>query len=80
MQWQEYVFFVGQMVFNIALLPSIFSKNKPALSTSLMTAGMIFIYVFTYFSMSLWLTGISMGTTFICWTILAYQKYRMDKK
>ena len=79
MHWQELVFFLGQMIFNISLLPSIFSKDKPALITSMLTATVIFVYVFVYGSLSLWLTGISVGTTGLLWAVLAYQKYRMDK-
>ncbi len=80
MHWQEYVFFIGQMVFNISLIPSILSKDKPALTTSLITATVIFIYVFIYGSLSLWLTGISVGSTGVLWAILAYQKYKLSKK
>ncbi len=80
MHWQEIVFLIGQMIFNISLLPSILGKDKPAFTTSLITATVIFVYVFVYASLSLWVTGISVGSTGIFWAILAYQKYKMNKK
>ena len=80
MQWQEIVFFVGQMVFNISLIPSIMGKDKPALLTSVLTSGMIFIYAFTYTTLSLWVTSISVATTGIFWAVLAFQKYKLNKK
>lgn len=80
MQWQEIVFFVGQMVFNLSLLPSIFGKDKPAFSTSLITSTTIFVYVFTYSTLSLWVTSASVFSTGVFWTILAYQKYKLNKK
>lgn len=80
MHWQEYVFFIGQMIFNIALIPYILSKDKPALTTSLITALVIFIYTFLYSTLSLWLTAIAVTTTGVLWTILAYQKYRLDRR
>ena len=76
MHWQEWIFLIGQMIFNISLLPSILGKDKPALLTSTITAAVLFIYVIIYGTLSLWVTAISMGTTGVFWAILAYQKYR----
>lgn len=80
MQWQEIVFFIGQMLFNIALLPSIFSKDKPALATSLLTSSVIAIYIFLYTTLSLWLTAVSVATTGALWAVLAYQKFMIDRR
>lgn len=80
MHSQEVVFFIGQMIFNISLLPSIFSNDKPALATSLITAVVIFVYVYTYTTLSLWVTAVSVFTTGALWAVLAYQKYKIDKR
>lgn len=80
MHWQEIAFLIGQMIFNISLLPSILSKDKPSLTTSLITSAVIFVYVFVYATLSLWVTAIAVGTTGVFWGILAYQKYIINRK
>jgi len=79
MQWQEIVLTSGQVIFTLSLLPSVFSKDKPALATSLITS-ILFIYVYVYITMNLYMTALGTLTTGMLWGVLAYQKYRMDKK
>src|SRR3989344_1550121 len=64
----------------LSLLPSVFSKDKPALATSLITTSILFIYVYVYITMNLYMTALGTLTTGMLWGVLAYQKYRMDKK
>lgn len=77
MHWQDIVLTAGSWVFTIALLPSILGKDKPPLTTSLLTGSILAIYTFTYATLSFWLTTASTGVLCIAWFILAFQKYRM---
>lgn len=74
MIWQDYIFVVGQVVFIVALLPSIFSEHKPELLTSVMTGLVLLVYAGTFYSMGLVYGAISTAITAACWLILAYQR------
>lgn len=80
MFWQDYIFTAGSIIFIIALLPSVFSKDKPALSTSLMTGTVLAIFAFNYTTLSLWFSATSTALTSATWFFLAVQKYSADKK
>lgn len=69
---------VGQWFFLIALLPSIFGKDKPALATSILTGTVLAVLAFTYATLSLWVSTISGILVSSAWFILAVQKYRMN--
>ena len=79
MTWQDIIFSIGQWVFIIALIPSVVSKDKPALSSSLMTGSVLAVFAFTYFTLSLWMSGASTILVAAIWFILAIQKCRADK-
>lgn len=80
MHWQDIIFSVGAWVFAIALVPSIMHRtDKPALSSSVLTAGFLTLYVPSYMTLHLWVSGVSTAMVAIAWWILAYQKWRMNK-
>ena len=79
MSWQDIVIGVGAWIFFFALLPSIFSKNKPALPTSIITGSVLASFVVAYASLSLWASAISTSFASAAWFILARQKYRENK-
>jgi hypothetical protein len=79
MVWQDVVLTAGSIAFIIALAPSILSKDKPALATSLLTGTVLAIYAIVYVTLSLWLTAITVAFTSLTWFILAYQKHTMKK-
>jgi hypothetical protein len=78
MSWQDAVLSVGEIIFAIALLPSILSKDKPALATSILNAAVLFIMGFVDLTISLYGTAGGLFLVGILWTILAVQKY-LDK-
>lgn len=78
MIWQDWVLTAGSIAFIIALAPSVLSKDKPALTTSLLTGTVLAIYAIVYATLSLWLATITVAITSLTWFILAYQKYTMD--
>ncbi|HZX49578.1 MAG TPA: hypothetical protein VFE94_00300 [Candidatus Paceibacterota bacterium] len=80
MAWQDIVFSIGSWVFVFALLPSVFSKDKPAFSSSITTATVLTVFVFTYASLGLWLTAVSAGLLTLTWCVLAIQKFLMNQK
>ena len=80
MQWQDLVFTIGQIIFIISLIPSIISKDKPALATSVITAIVLFVFAYVDFSLSLYFASVAVAATGVGWTVLAYQKYIIDRR
>jgi len=75
MSWQDILLSIGQFVFAVALLPSVFSKDKPAVSTSLMTGTVLVAFAFTYSTLKLWSAATFAAVVGIIWLILFFQKY-----
>lgn len=80
MSWQDIVLTVGAWIFFFALLPSIFSKNKPAFSTSIVTGSVLASFVVAYASLALWISAASTSLVSAAWLMLAWQKHRESKK
>lgn len=74
MNWQDLVFMIGGFIFAPALIFNIVGREKPPIKTSLPTAIVLTVYVFTYASMNYWLALISTSLTAICWYILVLQR------
>lgn len=79
MSWQDFVFTGGQFIFVLALLPTIFGKDKPAFVTSLITSLILGGFGATYLSLNLWGSALMSFTTSTCWAILAVQKFLKGK-
>lgn len=80
MTWQDIVLTLGSWVFIFALIPSVIGKDKPAFNTSLITGVTLLAFVFTYTSLSLWMTAFAQLIVAILWLVLAYQKYQAIKR
>lgn len=74
--WQDYVFALGSLVFVVALIPSIRSVDKPALTSSLLTGSILLVFALTYVTMDLWYACATTLATSACWFTLAWQKAR----
>ena len=74
MSWQDIVLAAGAWVFVIALIPAIRAEEKPPVSTSLMTGGVLTVYVVCMFTLGLVLSAVSTGLTATCWWILMVQR------
>ena len=74
MEWQDIVLSAGSWLFAIALIPSVLSKDKPALSSSLMTGGVLLVFAVTYMTLSLWSASVSTLLVSGMWLTLAIQK------
>lgn len=79
-QWQDIVLATSTFVFNLALLPSVFGKRKPALGTCALTATFLIANVTVYFSLHLWYAAIMASINLCLWTILLIQVFRQSKR
>lgn len=80
MNWQDYVLSAGSLVFAVALIPSITSKNKPSIFTSSITVVVLLVFALVYLSLSLLFAAATVFVTSILWAVLAVQKYLQDKQ
>lgn len=78
--WQDWVLATCVLAFNIALIPSLFGKQKPRLTTSIMTATFLIPQSFVFYSLSLWYSFAMSALNAGFWSTLAYQRYRQDNK
>jgi len=77
---QDLILTVGSLIFVVALIPSVLSEHKPALSTSASSGIVLFIFAGVYISLHLWFTAISTSLTGTLWIILAIQKFMQREK
>ena len=80
MPWQDWVLSIGGFVLLASLMPTVIGPHKPALTTSIMSATIIFIFGVTLATLGLWLTAVANVGNSIAWTVLAVQRYSMMKQ
>ncbi|HET6925060.1 MAG TPA: hypothetical protein VFH39_04480 [Candidatus Saccharimonadales bacterium] len=73
--WQDVVLAICILGFNVALVPSVFSKSKPAVATRAITASALALSVIVYISLSLWYTVAMQALNCGLWVILGVQGY-----
>ena len=79
--WQDIVLAGGSWLFLVALLPTIFSRTeKPTLSTSVLTALVVSVFAYTYYTLALWNATFGAIALSIGWWILAYQRWQLNRK
>jgi hypothetical protein len=76
MAWQDIVITVGTLVFVVALIPALVSKDKPPVITSLISGITIIIYAVTFSTLGLWFSFAINMLSGSLWLILALQKAR----
>ncbi len=74
MPWQDYVLTAGAWIFIIALIPAIRGKEKPPVSTSIITGSILVVYALVYATLGLWISVVSTSALSISWFALAVQK------
>lgn len=77
--WQDIVLTLGSIVFLLALVPSIKSKDKPAVATSIMTGLVLFVFAATYTTLHLWFSAATTALTGVLWLVLAVQKVKTSR-
>jgi len=75
-QWQDLLLTVGGLILTIALIPTIRAKEKPQLSTSAITATVLYSFGIVYASLGLWLAFVSIMFNASLWAMLFVQKLR----
>lgn len=78
--WQDIVLSISFAVFNIALIPSVISKHKPAIGTSLLTTTFLIPGLIVYISLSLWYSAAMTLINIILWATLLIQKHNQLKE
>ncbi len=78
MIWQDVLIMAGGFSFSAALLPSVFSENKPARLTCLMTGTILVSFCIAYGTLGLWLALGATALTSTLWFVLLLQKRRTD--
>lgn len=76
MRWEDLVLAIAGFMFSVALIPTLRGKEKPALSSSLTTAGLLGCVAVAYAFLGLWLGFASTVLNGIAWTSLAIQRLR----
>lgn len=79
-QWQDVVLAISICGFNIALIPSLFSKSKPALSTSILTASLQIAVMIVFLSLMLWYSAAMSFINFALWSALAVQGLKLARR
>ena len=79
MQWQDLVFSIGNFVFAFALIPTIKGKDKPAFSTSIISASFLTLFIIAFSTLGLWFSALGVGTSATAWWILTLQTYKRKK-
>jgi len=74
--WQDYTLAAVFVVLNISLIPSIRSKSKPALATSLIAVGGLIAGLIVYLSLSLWFASAMTVINICLWSTLAIQRLK----
>lgn len=78
--WQDMVLSSGTLVLAAALLPSIFSKHKPSVYTSISTGTILGLFAIVYFSLEMWFAAATTVLTCSLWATLAIQEINLLKK
>jgi hypothetical protein len=73
---QDIILTGGFLIFIVALIPSVISKDKPALLTSLPTGIVTVVFVGVYVSLNLWYSAVTTALLAVMWLVLAAQKMR----
>lgn len=74
---QDYVLTAGSIVFVLALIPAIRAAEKPARSTCGLTAGVLYVFAVTDWTLNLKFTAFTTFLAAAAWSILLLQK-RLD--
>ncbi len=79
MIWQDYALSVTQFILAFALVPTIFHKHKPPLSTSAITSILLTAVVVIFVTLHLWISATGTGLGALFWYILLFQKWAQLK-
>ena len=77
--WQDWVLTVIQLVFIVALIPTMLHDyKKPTLSTALMITAGVSTVSFVYFTLAFWSSALMTFVHALQWATIAYQRWQLD--
>jgi len=76
MIWQDLVLTAGSWIFIIAMIPTLRGREKPEISTSVVTGCILVVYAFVYATLNLWISVVSTSALALTWFALAVQKWK----
>lgn len=79
MMWQDVIMTLGQFVFFIALIPIIKATEKPTVSTCLITAIVLTVYIPTLWTLSLFISVAATSLVALAWWVLFFQSWLKPK-
>ena len=71
--WQQTIISIGQLIFAVALIPTILAMDKPAGSTSLLNTVVLIFFTFTFAYSRMWFPVITSALGALCWGTLLVQ-------
>jgi hypothetical protein len=75
MNWQDYTFLLGNIVFFVALIPAMRSRtDKPPILSSLLTATVLAGYAATFITLDLYRSAVGSALVASAWAILLVQQ------
>ena len=77
MKWQDWVFTIGNMALALALIPTVFGPDKPAMLTSGMTSMILILFAFAFGTLGFRKSCIACATSASLWLILLIQAVRL---
>jgi hypothetical protein len=77
---QDWILLVCYIIFTLALLPSVFGKDKPDLKTSGPTALVVLTFAITLCTLELYKAAAINFFTAACWIILFVQVWKQKKR
>jgi hypothetical protein len=78
--WQDWVFSAGGFLILLSLIPTLRGDQKPALTTSVMSAAVVASFAVTMATLELWLSALANGGISLAWGVLAMQRYTVTKR
>lgn len=79
--WQDFVIMLGNAIFSICLIPTALENRKLKrcdipYRTSVITAMVLYIFTFTFFTLNLWYAGTMAFIVGVVWSYIAYQRFK----
>ena len=74
MIWQDAVIAVGQILFAVALVPALRSRQKPPRSTCVMTGVILLVFSVTFATLGLWWGSSTAAVCGVLWLVLLWQQ------
>ncbi len=73
-KYADPIFFISVVLLDIAFLPTLLGKHKPALHTSILFAIILTVLTVTVYSIGLQWSAIGQGVGALMWSITIFQK------